>query len=98
MALGFDAQVSSRFLKGHFHWPTAGKPFDDGLGRLAGVGREQGPRFEAAPGRARQHPAKRHRDLARVIPEGGARGHLDSASALAVPMHPEPLPTGARVF
>ena len=98
MALGFAAQVSSRFLKGHFHWPTAGKPFDAGLGRLAGVGREQGPRFEAAPGRARQHPAKRHLDLARVIPEGGARGHLDSASALAVPMHPEPLPTGARVF
>ena len=88
--------MSARFLEIHSHWPTARKQFDDFLSRLAGVGGQQGARLKTAPGIAHQHPADRHRGFARVIPEGSARGHLDSPSALTVPVDPEPLPAGPR--
>src|SRR6266511_1168529 len=92
LTLGFQAQMGTGFLKGHFDLPTAGKQLEDLLGRLVGVGGQQRPRLKAAPGIAHDYPADGHWDFAGVIPHGGPAGHLNSEFTLTVPMDPQMAP------
>src|SRR5438105_5198061 len=85
LALGFDAEMRTGFLKSDFDLPAAHEPGENVAWSRAEIGGEKGLRFEFAFGIADEHPADRQRRDAASIPNCGAAGDLDDAVGSAVP-------------
>ncbi len=61
LALGFDAEVSTRFLERDFDLPAADEPGEDVLRTGIEIGCEEGLRLELSCWIAHEHPTDRHR-------------------------------------
>ena len=85
LALGFDAEMRTGFLKSDFDLPAAHEPGENVAWSRAEIGGEKGLRFEFTFGIADEHPADRQRRDAASIPNCGAAGDLDDAVGSAVP-------------
>src|SRR6266851_4471786 len=85
LALRFDAQMRSHFMKRDLDRPTHDKPFQDLNWVNMLVGTQNGLRGETALWITNERPADRHRRDASMVPQGPACGDFHLSSDATIP-------------
>src|SRR5690554_583734 len=97
LPLGFQTQMSTRFLEGHFQAPATDKEAQNLLRAQGQVGADKGGGQEVALRVAHQHPADGQGVLSLCAPQGGLRTELDGLPLVAVPVQVQRRPLSLRV-
>ena len=98
LALGFQTQVGTTFLKSDLHAPAHDEPVQDLLGLRIQICREKGGGVKLASRIPHQDPPNREGIKAGGVPKVCARDDFNGLGLASVPVERQPLPAGLGVI